>query len=145
MHKSYKRKNARNKTCKKYNKVGGEDRPISEQKIASQITEIKTKITSLYNAMPVQIGYFINNLDKKTPLWVRKDIDLKTFLEVIQNNGTQIIDLKAVYSLPNVREIPKQVARRMSFIDDEDNQDITYGQLNKQRIRTKYDNLISFV
>ena len=142
MHKSYKRKNARNKTRKKYNKVGGEDGPISEQKIASQITEIKTKITSLYNAMPIQIGYFISRSDKKTPLWVRKDIDLKTFLEVINNNGSQLIDLKAVYSLPNVREIPSHVARRMLFIDDEDKQEFAYGQPNVEKMQTKYNNLI---
>ena len=140
MHKSYKRKNSRNKTRKKYYKVGGgdgDDDPIIEP------------ITSLENSMPIFIGYTLLPSNSqaykptKLPLWVKKDIDSKTFLEIIGNrHKNNLIDLKAVYSLPNVR-LPFSSAQYMIFDDDEDNQIFELGISKQgiQRLQVKYNNL----
>ncbi len=161
MHKSYKRKNARNKTRKKYNKVGGEDGPISEQKIESQITEMNTKITSLYNLINsimdeipvVCIGYKnlgINNQSvgggysiHKIPLCVKSNIDLNTFLQIIKNNNGLEINLKNVHSLPNIRDLPFESFNVSTFGDDDEDR-MLFHRLNKtniQKLQVKYHNL----
>jgi hypothetical protein len=186
MHKNYKRKNARNKTRKKYYKVGGEDRPISEQKIASQISDMNTKITNLENSIntildeiPVCIGYkFIPIVSDpsngrvpysiKNPLFVKRNIDSETFLEIIGNTGrsyhlnqshfrwreaitNNLIDLKAVYSLPNVRGLPlEQCAKNMTFEDQEDRELFEvlwsgkyFNKITVQKLQVKYHNLFA--
>jgi hypothetical protein len=194
MHKSYKRKNSRNKTRKKYYKVGGgDDDPIiepittseiSEPITASQITEINIKITSLYDSInsiideiPVCIGYKFIPIYRdpgrggpysiKYPLCVKRNIDSETFLEIIGNTGTynlnvshyrwretitnNLIDLKAVYSLPNVRGLPlDQCSKNMTFEDQEDRElfEVLWlgknlNKINVQKLQVKYQNLFA--
>jgi len=182
MHKSYKRKNTRNKTRKKYYKVGGgDDDPIIEPIVTSEISDVNTKITNLENSIntildeiPVCIGYKlfgVNQYPIKIPLFVKRNIDSETFLEIIGNAGTRnrnsssyewiheikkiqvveslrellnLIDLKAVYSLPNVRGLPlEQCSKNMVCDDAEDRQifEVLKNKQNIQKLQVKYHNL----
>ena len=111
MGKSYKRKNTRNKTHKKYNKVGGVDKNETNPTInsTSKISEFEARITDLEMNMPVCIGYKQINSSNQggySPLWVKRNIDSTKFWQFLGNGYNPMIDLDALCSLPNVRGLP---------------------------------------
>lgn len=113
-----------------------------------------------------------NIYPNKIPLWVKRNIDSDTFLKIIGNIGSynrnnnsyewrtapytaapyatsvlgiiNLIDLKAVYSLPNVRELPLQLVSEniICYYDDEDRTIFSnLSKLNIQKLQVKYHNL----
>ena len=115
MPKSYKSKNIRNKTNKKYYKVGGvEPATATITNSTSKISEFEARITDLEMNMPVCIG--IKNTS--SPLWVKRDITVQQFWVFIDK--AMDIDLDALCLLPNVRGLSFERCRHLYWKNSED-------------------------
>jgi hypothetical protein len=115
MPKSYKRKNIRNKTNKKYYKVGGvEPATATTTNSTSKISEFEARITDLEMNMPVCIGIKSGEI----PIWVKRDITVAQFWAFI--HAARDIDLDALCLLPNVRGLSFERCRHIHWKNYED-------------------------
>jgi hypothetical protein len=118
MPKSYKRKNIRNKTNKKYYK-GGLDKEATITNSTST-SGLEARITNLEMNMPVCIGIKSGVF----PIWVKRDITVDKFWTFIGDGYMSLINLDALCLLPNVRGLPLDRSFRNFMCENEADQNL---------------------
>ena len=125
MPKSYKRKNIRNKTNKKYYK-GGLDKEVTNTNTNSTSTSgLEARITALEMNMPVCIGIKQMNAANQggySPIWVKRNIDSTKFWQFLGNGYNPVIDLDALCLLPNVRGLSLAMCFRSFMCENSEDQ-----------------------